>query len=512
VLSIRFTASHNGARKTGQTDIGRVRMHHVPLELGVADKPVKLRFSWVRLAICAILGLVTTALAAVVSYGAWELSATPSGSLSQEQDWWSLAAPDWSFTKWKKTGAVIVMAQRTSGTSPAMTLDDPRLPFWCRLNRLPSRGEDGPDYIRYDCAFGWPFISLGFGVEMRTDPATRTRTSEVLGEGTIPGLGIQPIWPGLAADMCVFAAIWLVLTRLVGLLRSRKRRRKNLCLACAYDLRESVGDICSECGGDQRRLTESVRRARWQVLAFIAFAVCVVVVHVAAMSIWQAHRQRAFEARSTWFDELLHFPTNPFHMDDEESIARFVDRVQRDPEHVTIIAARLGEIDEADRWEIAQLVMLLAARDARVGYLDLADQFRELPGRFSFSDATDIYGHYPFEQVEDRLLPVLESGDEALDVGSAFRAACSAWEMEPAPDSRADLIEAMNRVLALEEQPNLALAALHWLLENGLMDPTEGRAHLERLLDLDPGLRESGWMSEFEQLLPVEHNGRDEDQ
>lgn len=512
MLPIRLTASRDGGRETAQTEICRVRMHPVPLELGVADKPVKLRFPWMRLAICAILGLVTTALAAVVSQGAWELSATPSGSLSQEQDWWLLAAPDWSFTKWKKTGAVIVIAHCASGTSPPMTLDDPRLPFWCRLNRLPSRSEDGPDYLRCDYAFGWPFVSLGFGVEMRTDPATGTTTSQVLGEGTIPGLGIHPIWPGLAADVSIFAALWYVLTRLVGLLRSRRRRRKNLCLACAYDLRGSAGDICSECGGDQRRLTESVTRVRRQVLAFIAFAVCVVAVHVAAMSIWQAHRQRAFEARSTWFDELLHFRTNPLFMDDEESTDRFVDRVQRDPKHVTIIAARLGEIDEADRSEVTQLVMLLAARDARVAYLELADQLSELPGRFSFSYATDIYRHYPFEQIGDRLLPVLESGDEPLDVGSAFHAACSAWQIEPDPDSRSDLIEAMNRVLELEEQPNLALAALHWMLENGLMDPTEGRAHLERLLDLDPGLRESDWISEFERLLPVEHNGRDEDQ
>ncbi|MDY7107236.1 MAG: hypothetical protein SYC29_01235 [Planctomycetota bacterium] len=477
----------------------------------MAHKATKMQLSWVRLLICLILGLVTTILAAMVAHNTWHLSAPPSDSPSPEQYWSSIDAPHWSFMKWERIGAVLILSQCVSGSSPSMTLDDPRLPFWCRLNRLPPRGEDGPDYIRHEGAFGWPFTSLSYGVERRTDPAGGTTTSEVLAEGTIPGLGIRPIWPGLAADACTFAAIWYVLTRLPGMLRSRRRRRRRLCLACAYDLRGSAGDVCPECGGDQRRLAECVTRARWQVLAFIAVAACVVVVHVAAMSIWQAHRQRAFEARSTWIDELLHFPTNPLHMDEKEGIERFVARVQRDPNHVAVIADRLGETDETDRSESAQLVMLLAARDARVEYLDLADQLRELPGRFSFSYATNIYRQYPFRQVEDRLLPVLKSSEEPLDVGSAFHAACDAWEIEPAPDSRADLIEAMNRVLDLGEQPNLAISALHWLLKNALMDPTEGRAHLDRLLELNPVLRESDWLSEFEQLLSVERNGQDED-
>lgn len=58
-----------------------------------------------------------------------------------------------------------------------------------------------------------------------------------------------PLWPGLIANTLIFAAAWGGLFSLLRAARRALRRRRNLCPACAYDLRQTPpGSPCPECG------------------------------------------------------------------------------------------------------------------------------------------------------------------------------------------------------------------------------------------------------------------------
>jgi len=66
-------------------------------------------------------------------------------------------------------------------------------------------------------------------------------------------LPLRPIWPGFAINTAFYAAILWLLFTLPGVpfaLRRRRRIRRGLCPACAYDLRGRGNDskTCPECG------------------------------------------------------------------------------------------------------------------------------------------------------------------------------------------------------------------------------------------------------------------------
>ena len=62
------------------------------------------------------------------------------------------------------------------------------------------------------------------------------------------GLPLIPIWPGFAINTIFYAAIVWLLFAFPFALRRRRRIKRGLCPACAYDLRGSPATTCPECG------------------------------------------------------------------------------------------------------------------------------------------------------------------------------------------------------------------------------------------------------------------------
>ncbi len=70
---------------------------------------------------------------------------------------------------------------------------------------------------------------------------------------TLRALPYRPIWPGLFADTLLFAVAWSALLFAPRAIRTHLRRRRNLCPACAYNLRGLPPQSrCPECGQASR--------------------------------------------------------------------------------------------------------------------------------------------------------------------------------------------------------------------------------------------------------------------
>ncbi|MGD1916621.1 MAG: hypothetical protein ACFCBV_10610, partial [Phycisphaerales bacterium] len=58
---------------------------------------------------------------------------------------------------------------------------------------------------------------------------------------------VSRIWTGLIANAILNAQIPLALHTGLRLIRTRRRRTRNLCIECAYELGDGI-DVCPECG------------------------------------------------------------------------------------------------------------------------------------------------------------------------------------------------------------------------------------------------------------------------
>ncbi len=57
-----------------------------------------------------------------------------------------------------------------------------------------------------------------------------------------------PYWPGLLADTLFYALLFAALHQLTAYARRTRRRRRNRCTACGYDLQGLNSPTCPECG------------------------------------------------------------------------------------------------------------------------------------------------------------------------------------------------------------------------------------------------------------------------
>ena len=76
----------------------------------------------------------------------------------------------------------------------------------------------------------------------------RLRTKERPGDRPTVWLPIVPLWPGFAINTIFYAAILWLLFAIPFALRRRRRIKRGLCPACAYDLRGNDSKTCPECG------------------------------------------------------------------------------------------------------------------------------------------------------------------------------------------------------------------------------------------------------------------------
>jgi hypothetical protein len=113
----------------------------------------------------------------------------------------------------------------------------------------------------YTDAGGWPYLALAAALNPASKAAwtlaTDTEVDRVwrfrIGGRTFC-LPLIPLWPGLLRDVAFYATTVFLLASVHPLwmwsrtLRCRARFRRGACPACGYDLRNSAGSTCPECG------------------------------------------------------------------------------------------------------------------------------------------------------------------------------------------------------------------------------------------------------------------------
>jgi len=115
------------------------------------------------------------------------------------------------------------------------------LPHW---SSVPARGMKVDDH-----AYGWPLRCLRavqHAGDDRADYRVLTGWHPSMGDIWLPR---RFLWPTLIANTLIFAGAWWLLLVAPGMTRRSRRRRRGLCIRCAYDLRAtSAGSPCPECG------------------------------------------------------------------------------------------------------------------------------------------------------------------------------------------------------------------------------------------------------------------------
>jgi ankyrin repeat protein len=135
------------------------------------------------------------------------------------------------------------------------------LPWWSRLTRPPS----APDQEVIEVGAGRPLLCVRWRAEAfglgGIEQLHYRHGGAVMGvrPGTAADerptyLPLKPIWSGLLADACLYAAAWLVVLCVpwgFRRVRDRRRRRRERCGRCGYSLRGITSERCPECGSDR---------------------------------------------------------------------------------------------------------------------------------------------------------------------------------------------------------------------------------------------------------------------
>lgn len=172
--------------------------------------------------------------------------------------------PNWRFTP-DREPLLRAAAERFPSTLAEEVAFEPpphTIPPWPRwFPGIPAESPDG--LISFGArASGWPLVSLKSISRMDPgDPAPRwswslplfTASSYTALGRRDPALGAAPLLPdpaGFSADTAIFAGAWALLLFAPGAVRRSFRRRRGLCIQCAYNLRGlPVKSVCPECGG-----------------------------------------------------------------------------------------------------------------------------------------------------------------------------------------------------------------------------------------------------------------------
>lgn len=123
--------------------------------------------------------------------------------------------------------------------------DDPRPPY--------ARPAIYPGFMLWYVRAGWPwFAAEGRKLQRDPTPGFLVETTIFANRWWIP---LRPIWPGLLANTLFYAALVFLPLAGLRLARSRRRRRRGLCVACGYELGHGIA-VCPECGLGATRESE----------------------------------------------------------------------------------------------------------------------------------------------------------------------------------------------------------------------------------------------------------------
>lgn len=165
--------------------------------------------------------------------------------------------------------AIVAREAHWPDARPLVSADEVRrfVPGWSRHILLDwvDRQHDlppGPFVVQGVDARGWPFAALwcAYAWNPDTEPDLWYWAPHGggirLGDGLMPtedadwwpraALPCLPIWAGLAGDTAFYAVAWWLLLAIPVRFRSRCRRRRGQCSACAYPI--GASSVCTECG------------------------------------------------------------------------------------------------------------------------------------------------------------------------------------------------------------------------------------------------------------------------
>ena len=71
--------------------------------------------------------------------------------------------------------------------------------------------------------------------------------------GTLHPLPYGPLWTGLAINTMFYGGVLWILWFGMSLLLTMIRRKRGLCIKCAYDLKGAAHEVCPECGTEFRK-------------------------------------------------------------------------------------------------------------------------------------------------------------------------------------------------------------------------------------------------------------------
>ncbi|MGD1916167.1 MAG: hypothetical protein ACFCBV_08265 [Phycisphaerales bacterium] len=148
--------------------------------------------------------------------------------------WWFARTPEW----WNAN-----MHAVTPRFVRVPLVESEALP--ARVRAVVARGNDEV----FDVSAGWPWRAAYFVRHQSVWDHTATHPGQLTfrasgREWFVPCL---PLWLGLLGNTLVFTLPLAVLWSLSRWHRLRRRARRGLCLACAYELGEGIG-ACPECG------------------------------------------------------------------------------------------------------------------------------------------------------------------------------------------------------------------------------------------------------------------------
>ncbi len=161
----------------------------------------------------------------------------------------------WQVEALRRVGATVIESARGTypyGESESDPPPERLIPSWAPADLYSA---ELANHVRLIDARGFPMLSLWCEKRARIKIAPKF---DVLGaihtplppfEMRIPrALPLRSIWPGFAINTLFYATLlWLFILGPLAL-RGVIRRKRGLCLQCAYDLRGDFSSGCPECG------------------------------------------------------------------------------------------------------------------------------------------------------------------------------------------------------------------------------------------------------------------------
>ena len=188
---------------------------------------------------------------------AWLCAQLPEAEAGYGPDSLLESTGSWNVFVSRRIGVWDGVAMISLESTPALHLDDAKIPEWSRLQDLPEYRRGDPMPVMYDAAYGWPLLSMWSSIDAERDWNTGTvltrYASGSFGDFELP---IRILVRGFAGDVAFFTILCLLILVLPRSMRRWWRGLRGRCHSCGYDLRNDLSAGCPECGWRREEKTE----------------------------------------------------------------------------------------------------------------------------------------------------------------------------------------------------------------------------------------------------------------